>query len=175
MSEIIDAIGRMRSPKKLLQVIEAVKYRMNELGFSTSLSDPIGHYGESLVQRYYGAEKTNNTTAGCDLITPDGIKIEVKTRVARTDDYVPKTYIKDTNVSNRSFDYLVYVVLDSDYNVHRAYGITYEQFTASGIAERVIHQNVAKWVFRAKAEHFEEFGVDDLTEDLRDVNLTYAD
>ncbi len=172
MSEIIESIGRMRSPKKLLQIIEAVKVRLNELEFSTSLSDPVGHYGECLVQRFFDAEKTNNGTAGCDLITPKGLKIEVKTRIARSEDYVPKTYIKDSNVSNRSFDYLVYIVLDSDFDVCRAYGITYEQFTESGIAEQVTHQNVTKWVFRAKPEHFENFGVKDLTESLAAINLT---
>ncbi len=85
MSELIDSIHRMRSAKKLLQAFEAIKNRMSHLGFASNHTDLVGQYAELLVQKYYNAHKTPNTTAGCDLITDDNIRIEVKGRVARSD------------------------------------------------------------------------------------------
>jgi hypothetical protein len=162
MSEIIDSIHRMRSPKKLLQTFEAIKIRLEHLGVSSNQTDPVGQYAEYLVSKLYSANKTTNGTAGCDLLTPEGFKVEVKGRVSRKEGYIPKTDIKDSNVSGGHFDYLVYIVFDADYNIERAYGMTVNTF--KDVSDYVEHNNSApKWIFKAKPELLSHQDIDDLT------------
>ena len=162
MSEVIDSIHRMRSPKKLLQTFEAVKDRLEDLGISSNQTDPVGQYAEYLVKELYDAEKTTNGTAGCDLVTKDGVRIEVKGRVARSEGYIPKTYINNSNVSEANFDYLVYVVFNKKYEIEMALGMTIDVFKDN--AEFVDHNNSApKWKFLASPELKKNKDIEDLT------------
>ncbi|MCE8025713.1 DUF6998 domain-containing protein [Billgrantia aerodenitrificans] len=168
MSDLIDAIHRLRSPRKLLQVAEAAKQRMADLGFSSGATDLVGQYAELLVQTHFGARRSANCTAGCDLVTNNGLKIEVKGRVARRDGYVPRTDIRSTTVDGHQFDYLVYVVFRRDYRIERAYGIPIHVFKK--VASLVQHNNsLPKWRFRATVDLLAAPGVDDLTEDLQKI------
>lgn len=168
MNTVIDSIHRMRSPKKLLQAYGAIKDRLEHLGVSTNQTDPVGQYAEYLVAQLYEAHKTTNCTAGCDLITHDNWKVEVKGRVSRRDGYKPKTYIKNSNVSGGSFEYLVYIVFDTNYDIQRAYGMTIDAFKE--VAALVDHTDSApKWMFKANPELLLLSNIDDLTEDLAAV------
>lgn len=165
MSSIIESIHRMRSPKKLLQTFEAIKIRLKDLNISSNSTDPVGQYAEYLVSKLYDAEKTKNGTAGCDLITHDNCKVEVKGRVSRKEGYIPKTYINDTNVTGEHFDYLVYVVFTTDYDIERAYGMTINTFKK--VSEYVKHNNSApKWKFKASLDLLEHEDIDNLTKYL---------
>lgn len=159
---IVESINRLRSPKKLLQVYEAVKNRLYELEISTNHTDPVGQYAEYLVSKLYDAKKTTNATAGCDLISHDNKRIEVKGRVSRKDGYVPKTTFRESNVIDETFDYLVYVVFDPDYNVKMAFGMTIDTFKS--LAEVVYYKNsTPKRILKASAKILENDEVDDLT------------
>ncbi|MBP8227923.1 MAG: hypothetical protein KAX67_07765 [Pararheinheimera sp.] len=167
MSNIIKMIGHLQSPKELLLAYEAIKQRLQHLGYSSSHTDPVGQYAEHLVAKLYSAQRTRNGTAGCDLISHDNLRIEVKCRVARRDGYVPKTYIMDSNVQSQ-FDYLVYIVFDKNYEVLRAVGMTVDVFKQ--VANYVKHANSAgKWVYKASEKNMQQPGVDDLTQDLREL------
>ncbi len=83
---------------------------------------------------------------------------------------VPRTDIKDTNVSGRNFDYLVYIVFDKNYDVIRAYGITVDVFQKKEVSRYVEHTNShPKWRFHATPELLKHPAVDDLTEEMSSV------
>lgn len=166
MSDVIDKIQRMRSPTKLLRIYAAVKGRLEALDVSSSRTDPVGHYAEFLVKEHYGGRRTSNGTPGHDVVTDEGLRIEVKGRVARNESYVPKTYINDSNVGGGNFDLLVYIVFDpEDYSVLRAYEIPLDVFKT--VATFVVQKGVRKWRFLADPRLFEIPGVVDLTGALR--------
>ncbi len=164
MSEnISEIIKNISSPKELLQVFETIKQHMITLKVATNQTDPVGQYAEYLVLKLYpNSQKTSDGTPGCDVVTFENKKIEVKGRVARTKGYIPKTYISDSNVSDESFDYLIYIVFDGNYDIKYAYGMSVDTFKEK--AKLVNHNNSRpKWRFSAKYEYLNCKKVDNLT------------
>ncbi|MCK2182798.1 hypothetical protein [Halomonas getboli] len=141
-----------------------IKKRLSgeEVGVANSLTDPVGQYAEYLVHQVYGGGRTRNGTAGHDLVDRAGRKIEVKGRVKKHDNYKPKTYINDSNVVAKNFDYLVYIVFDDEFDVEYAFGVSLKNFKK--VFYKVEHRNGSfKWVVKVREELLGNPLIEDLT------------
>jgi len=165
MNKIISQIRKCNDAQELLCGSLEIKKQLIDIGVASNLTDPVGNYAEYLVLQAFGGEKTGNGTAGCDLIDRNGRKIEVKGRVKKHSTYKPKTYINDSNVSNKKFDYLVYIVFDNDFNIEYAFGVTNNNFKK--LADYVEHKNSPpKWKIKVKEEILKDKRIDDLTQKI---------
>ena len=167
---ILKEIRETDDIKTLMRAFLEIKKRLTDedLGVANSLTDPVGQYAEYLTQKVYGGKRTNNGTAGHDLIDRKKRKIEVKGRVKKHDNYKPKTYINDSNVSGKNFDYLVYIVFDNDFEVEYAFGITRSNFKSA--FKTVEHNNSPpKWVIKAREEILENPLVENITNVFRNA------
>jgi ABC-type molybdate transport system substrate-binding protein len=168
---ILKKIRETDDIKTLMCAFLEIKRRLTDedLGVANSLTDPVGQYAEYLAQKVYGGKRTNNGTAGHDLIDRNKRKIEVKGRVKKHDNYKPKTYINDSNVSGGNFDYLVYVVFNNDFEVEYAFGVTQSNFKA--VFNKVEHGNSPpKWVIKAREEILENPKIENITNVFRNAN-----
>lgn len=157
--------------KTLLCAFLAIKKRLTDedLGVANSLTDPVGQYAEYLTLKVYGGKRTNNGTAGHDIIDRGGRKIEVKGRIKKNENYKPKTYINDSNVSGKKFDYLVYIVFSNDFEIEYAFGVDRSNFNK--IFKKVEYGNsTPKWVVKAREELLKNPQIEDITRIFRNAN-----
>lgn len=157
--------------KTLLCAFLEIKKRLmdEDLGVANSLTDPVGQYAEYLTLKVYGGERTSNGTAGHDIIDRRGRKIEVKGRIKKHESYKPKTYINDSNVSGKKFDYLVYIVFSNHFEIEYAFGVERSNFKK--VFKKVENRNnPPKWVVKAREELLENPQIEDITKTFRNAN-----
>jgi hypothetical protein len=78
---------------------------------------PTGDYAETLVKVAYGGELAPNSEKSWDVLTPDGQKLQVKSRLL--DDPTKSKQRQLSPIRSWSFDSLVIVLFDSTYRVWR--------------------------------------------------------
>ncbi|MEZ9245615.1 hypothetical protein AB4179_15310 [Vibrio lentus] len=169
--DIIEQINKTKDIHLLLQSFLAVKKRLldDEIGVATSLTDPVGQFAEYLTLKTFGGVRTKNGTTGCDVIDKKNIKIEVKGRLKKHETYKPKTYINDSNLQNKTFDYLVYIVFDTEFNVEYAFGVKRSNF--KNVFHTVQHKNSRlKWLIKAREDLLTMNNVDNLTKKIQRAN-----
>lgn len=78
---------------------------------------PAGDYAEHLVQRALGGALATSSTAGHDLTTPAGVRVQVKCRIDDPSGRNPRTKL---HFSSLEGDVVVIVLFHADYSVRRA-------------------------------------------------------
>ena len=79
---------------------------------------PTGDYAETLVKVAFGGELAPNSEKSWDVLTPDGEKLQVKSRLL--DDPTRSKQRQLSPIRSWGFDFLVIVLFDSTYRVWKA-------------------------------------------------------
>jgi hypothetical protein len=114
---------------ELLALWASVMAELNERGVIRSDNNPIGDYCEFLVAAHYEVEPEGNSNAGYDVMTPDGLKIQVKGRRIRADGKIPPHFSGIRNLDDEPppFDVLIGLLLNRDFSVREAWEIPLER------------------------------------------------
>jgi hypothetical protein len=113
-------------------------------------NNPIGDYCEFLVAAHYGVEPEGNSTAGHDVVTPDGLRVQVKGRRIRRDGRMPPHYsaIRNLDDDPPPFDLLVGLLLDRDFSVREAW-----QFPVAQVRRYAVYrQHTNSWSLRTSSQ-----------------------
>jgi hypothetical protein len=81
---------------------------------------PLADYAELLVARHFGVEPLKGTTPGYDLITPEGRKVQVKSRRFGPGSK-PSHFGEFAEFDDERFDDFVGVLFEADFTVRGAY------------------------------------------------------
>lgn len=87
-------------------------------------ANPCGDYAEYLVARHYGVELEPPSTAGFDLRTPEGERVQVRGRHVKTRQ--PSYYRVSRDLLNRNYDKLALVFFERDYFVEWSVAIPFQ-------------------------------------------------
>jgi hypothetical protein len=106
--------------KDLMRLYGGILIELKGRNILTTNDSPIGGYGESLVARAFGGARQPNSSAGFDVLLPDGVRLQVKTR------YLPlegglRQLSAIRKLESRGFDYVVAVLLDKNFDIAEAY------------------------------------------------------
>jgi hypothetical protein len=106
--------------KELMRLYGGILLELKARKILTTNDSPIGGYGESLVAQAFGGERQRNSSAGFDVLLPDGARLQVKTR------YLPlegglRQLSAIRKLETRGFDYVIAVLLDRNFDVAEGY------------------------------------------------------
>jgi hypothetical protein len=113
------------SDSDLLKLHGAVSTELCRRGISRSGNNPCADYAENLVAKKLGLSLARNSTAGFDAIDRRGRRFEIKAR-RQTSRSKPTMLSAIRGLQKRHFDFLIAVIFDEDYSVHRAVQLPYE-------------------------------------------------
>lgn len=111
---------------ELLGLWSALMSELRERGVIRSGNNPIGDYCEFLVAAHYQVEPEAGSTAGHDLVTADGVRVQVKARRLTQDGKLPPHYSTMRNLDSEPppFDVLVALILNLDFSVRDAWEVS---------------------------------------------------
>lgn len=113
------------STKGLLRLYKQILLQLKQREILTTKDNPVGGYGEWLVARAFGGKRLGNSNKSVDVLTPDGMRLQVKTRwLAEENDSRQLSAIR--NLDEDAFDCIIAVLLDKDFGVAEAYQIPRE-------------------------------------------------
>jgi hypothetical protein len=142
----VDGLQQM-SVKKLLRLYKEILRHLEEREICMTKDSPVGGYGEWLVARAFGGRRLGNSNKSVDVLTPDGIRLQVKTRWLPLErDSRQLSAIR--NLDKRGFDYLVAVLLDRNFDVMEAYQLPHA--AVARLATRAEHTNSHRLVLTPK-------------------------
>ena len=148
--------------KDLLRLYKSVLLEMEQRGVLTTKDSPIGGYGEWLVQRAFGGERQGNSNKSVDVITPAGVRLQVKTRWLPAE-HDSRQLSAIRNLEKMGFDYIVAVLLDKDFGVAEAYQIPHA--VVKRLATKARHTNSYRLVLTPKV--CRDPDCRDITEEIR--------
>lgn len=126
------------SAKALLHSYRDILESLAKLDISRTKDSPVGGYGEWLVARAFGGERRGNSSKGADVVTPDGTRLQVKTRwLPMEGDSRQLSAIR--NLDGKVFDFIIAVFLDRDFEVMEAWQIPHS--AVGRLAKRAEHTN----------------------------------
>jgi hypothetical protein len=135
------------SAKGLLRLYRQVLLQLEQREILTTKDSPVGGYGEWLVARAFGGKRLGNSNKSVDVLTPEGVRLQVKTRwLPEENDSRQLSAIR--NLDGDAFDYIVAVLLDRDFEVAEAYQIPHA--AVKRLAKRVEHTNSHRLVLTPK-------------------------
>jgi hypothetical protein len=114
---------------ELLGLWANVMSELNKRGVIRSDNNPIGDYCEFLVAAHYEVEPEGNSNAGHDVVTPTGLKIQVKGRRVASTGKIPPHFsgIRNLGDDPAPFDVLIGLLLNRDFSVREAWEIPVER------------------------------------------------
>ncbi len=118
-----DAMSEL-TVRDLLATHEAVLADLRRRGVVRNDDAPSDQYARWLAQQSFGGVLQPESTPGHDLMTPDGKRIQVKSRVARTGAMDERQLSPFRSVD---FDEALVILFDDTYDVTRAALLTNEQ------------------------------------------------
>jgi hypothetical protein len=126
-SEIAALFGRL-DDAALLGLWASVMSELTERGVVRSDNNPIGDYCEFLVAAHLGVIPEASSTAGYDVLAPDGAKVQVKGRRLISRGRKPPHFSAVRRLADDPpvFDYLVGVILNRDFSVAEAWEVPIE-------------------------------------------------
>jgi len=160
---------RAHSVPGLLQLYVGVLDRLRELTIVRSANNPVSDYAELLVARALGLDLAPQSVAGFDATASDGTRYQVKGRrptlqnPSRQLSAIRGLGTPEAAPVRPPFDYLVGVLFDPDFTVHRAAQIPVTVVRAK--ASWTPHVN--GWRFILRDSVWSLPGVIDLTEPVR--------
>ena len=128
-----DSVNRLTDPE-LFRAFGAVMEEFRRRNLTRSSNNPVADYAELLVARHFGVEPVAGVQLGYDVLTPDGLKIQVKAR-RRSPRSHPSHYGWMHNLDDREFDALAAVLFDADFSVIKADLLSWEA------VKRLAHYN----------------------------------
>lgn len=133
--------------KGLLRLYKEILRHLEEREICTTKDSPIGGYGEWLVARAFRGERQGNSNKSVDVVTPDGVRLQVKTRWLPLErDSRQLSAIR--NLDSGGFDYVVAILLDNNFEVMEAYQIPHA--AVARLATRAAHTNSHRLVLNPK-------------------------
>jgi hypothetical protein len=167
--DIKDFVASINHPFLLLLLDRVTKERLQKVGISKNMGNPVGEYAEYLVATAFGGKRMPNATEGHDIKLEDGTKIEVKGRIFEGR-RVPKSDVKHSTIEKKTFDFLVYVVFNENMTVKYALKIPFVEFLH--LATYCEHRNSKpKWRFQAHPALLENSSIINITEALHIVEI----
>jgi hypothetical protein len=138
---------------------------MNELrarGVLRTQNNPTGDYTEWLVSRHLGLSLEGNSSKGFDAVDSNGLRYQIKgRRVTHANPSTQLGVIRD--IVGANFDFLIAVVFDEDWTVHRAVKIPHG--VVGGISR--FREHVNGHVMHLRSSILSHEFVEDITLPLR--------
>lgn len=103
----------IRSKRQLLSDWVAIMRQLRLVGVIRTNNNPIGDIAEAIVCDHYKGERASFSQKGWDVKTPDGERIQVKSR-RKTPDSNPTVL---SPISGDEYDSLVVVIFNEDFQV----------------------------------------------------------
>ncbi len=147
---------------ELLSSFRQILHELRRRGLIRTLNAPTGDYAEFLVGRYFGVDLLGNSHRSADLVTKDGIRVQVKARIVTG---AGKGERQLSVIRSWEFDRLAVVLFDDNYVVHRAALIPVDLVRDRSRDAPYVRGAI---VFATDAL-FDAPGVEDMTSDLRRV------
>jgi hypothetical protein len=110
---------------QLLQLWSLIMHELRERNVVRSANSPTGDYCELIVAAHFGVTPVANSVAGYDLVTSEGVRVQVKGRRFTTRSK-PSHFSAIRNLEAREFDVLVALLLNEDFTVREAWSVTWE-------------------------------------------------
>lgn len=102
-----------KDKRELLSDWVAIMRQLRELGVIRTNNNPIGDIAEAIVHDHYGGERASFSQKGWDVRTPDGERIQVKSR-RKTPQSTPTVL---SPISDDEYDSLVVILFNEDFQV----------------------------------------------------------
>lgn len=102
-----------KDKRELLSDWVAIMRQLRKLGVIRTNNNPIGDIAEAIVCDHYGGERASFSQKGWDVKTPDGERIQVKSR-RKTLDSTPTVL---SPISDDEYDSLVVILFNEDFQV----------------------------------------------------------
>lgn len=151
-----------QSPRDLLGLYRRILAELRNRGVIRTSNAPTGDYAEYLVGKMYGVDLEPNSTKGFDLVTDEGVRIQVKARILATGAGGERQL---SVFRSFEFDQAAIVLFSDDFSIHRAALFPRELVEAHSTRTR----HVNGYRLMATDAMFELPGVTDITTDLRRV------
>jgi hypothetical protein len=131
---------------ELLGLWASLMAELNERGVIRSDNSPMGDYCEFLVAAHFEVEPEGNSNAGHDVVTPEGLKIQVKGRRVASSGKIPPHFsgIRNLNDEPAPFDVLIGLLINRDFSVREAWEIPLERVRHYAI----YRQHTNSWALR---------------------------
>ena len=128
---------RKLTDAELFRAFGAVMEEFRRRNLTRSSNNPVADYAELLVARHFGVDPVAGVQLGYDVLTPEGVRIQVKAR-RRSPRSHPSHYGWMHNLEEHEFDALAAVLFDADFSVIEADLITWDAIkTLARYNERV--------------------------------------
>ena len=106
-------------PVELLRLHSAVVRELRVRGIVRSSNIPLGDYAEWLVASRLSLTLEHNSKAGFDAVDDKGLRYQIKGRCIETNsNSIRLSTIR--NLDDKTFDFLIAVVFDGEYEVRQA-------------------------------------------------------
>ncbi len=111
---------------QLLRLWARVMAELRERDIVRSSNSPLGDYCELLVAAHFGVKPVGGSNPGYDLITNDGVRVQVKSR--RLTSRSPRVghFSVMHKLDEHGFDDLIAVVLNEDFSVKEAWLVPWD-------------------------------------------------
>lgn len=116
---------RALSNAELFQAFGLVMEEFRTRKLTRSSNNPVADYAELLVARHFGVEPVAGVQQGYDVLTPDGVRIQVKAR-RRSPRSKPSHYGWMHKLDDREFDKVACVLFAADFTVVEADLLTWD-------------------------------------------------
>ena len=167
---------RARSVADLLALYADVLTELRARDIIRSTNNPVADYSEWLVAKAFGYALAPKSSAGYDVIAPDGTRYQVKGRRSSTESPSRQlSFIRGFGGATEPFDYMVGILFNSDFTVMRA-----AQIPVADVHELAVHNpHVNGWRFILRDSVWDRPGVVDVTGTLQQaatasIDETYA-
>lgn len=146
---------------ELLSLFSELLVELKSREMIRSSNNPVADYAEYLVAKALGLDLATRSTTGYDAIDSCGKRYEVKSRRGTRDKRSTQLSVI-RGMDKRHFDYLVGVLFNDDFTIHRACCIPYEV-----VKEHAAYkQHVNGWILHLRDSIWNVPSVVDLTEVL---------
>ena len=133
--------------KELLQLQAAITKELKDRGIVRTQNNPLGDYTEWLVAKALGLELQENSKAGYDGVSGDGVRVQIKgRRVTAQNSSRQLSAIR--KLEEKDFDQLAAVIYDENFNIIEALLMPHE--VVSEYATYRAHVNAHILILRGK-------------------------
>lgn len=138
---LISKRGLQAVPARLLlATYESILGELRERAVVRTNDAPAGQYAEWVAQRVLGGVLADNSVKSYDLVTPEGLKVQVKARVLRKPNLVSERQLSPF----RSFDFdqALVILFDRTYGVARAVLLSHDVVEAASTFNKHVNGNI---------------------------------
>ncbi len=108
-----------KSVGELLREFAAIMRELQNRGVTRTANNPVADIAESLVAEALGLTLATGSTAGHDAVDSEGMRYQIKAR-RLTGKNTSRQMSTLRRLNDASFEYLVGVLFNEDFSVHRA-------------------------------------------------------